>query len=102
LACGQLFIGQGSALFGLSISLWLTKPTYWQKKVGLILWIITKIFDLAGGHKIVGTWRSHAPLAAVYRARLCLVRTIDKPLAYIINLLAEKSGINFADYYKDD
>jgi hypothetical protein len=31
----------------------------------------------------------------------CLVRTIVKPLAYITNLLAEKSGINFLDYYKN-
>ena len=28
------------------------------------------MFDLAGGHRISGTWRSHAPFAAAYRARL--------------------------------
>ena len=38
------------------------------------------MFDLAGGLAKSGTWRNHAPLAAAYRARLCLVRTIVKPL----------------------
>jgi hypothetical protein len=42
----------------------------------------------------------YKPLASIGRGS-SHVRTIHKPLAYITNLLAKKSGINFVDYYKD-
>ncbi len=51
------------------------------------------MFDLAGGLTKSGTWRNHAPLAVAYRARLSLVRTIVKPLAYMTNVLLVKNGI---------
>ena len=35
-----------------------------KKNAGLILRIITKMFDLAGGLTIAGTWRSHAPFGS--------------------------------------
>ena len=54
---GSCLSGGAPATFGLFISLWLTGLTYRQKKTGL-----RKIFDLAGGLTISGTWLSHAPL----------------------------------------